>query len=56
MGSKPSRKMVFEQNLHKTGGSHIYSHDYGSFCDVKKVISLAAHPGVFLKTQKYDHF
>ena len=49
LGSIPSRKRIFEQNLHKTRGSHMVFISCGTICDEKKIILVAAHPGVFLK-------
>ena len=50
------RKMALNKKFHKTGGSHVDFHCWGSFCDVKKTVITAALPGDFFKDQKLGHF
>ena len=52
MGTVPLSKMALDKKLHKTGGSHMNIHCWGSICDEIKLVLTAALAGVVFKDQK----
>ncbi len=56
MGPKPPRKMALDKKVHKTGGSCIVFYSWGTFWDVKMLVTIAAPPGNFFIAQKCDIF
>jgi hypothetical protein len=51
-----SRKTVLNEKVRKTGGSRKVSILFGTICDEKKIILVAAFPGIFFNGQKCTDF